>query len=149
MKRVACNYECQLFVYLNNSVISIIVMTKKQCLSYTKKTYAIIKRTIYNRRVFTEIDAMDSREKKKQLPLCQGFLLLCIRLPHRYNALALLLTTKRSTMEHFDDRQESYILLTYHFIVCLQGFNKHLLVGRFHSAPFSINCQVMIGKLKV
>jgi len=64
MKRVACNYECQLFVYLNNSVISIIVMTKKQCLSYTKKTYAIIKRTIYNRRVFTEIDAMDSREKE-------------------------------------------------------------------------------------
>jgi len=53
---------------LNNFVVSIIMMTKKQCLSYTKKTYAIIKRTIYNRRVFTEIDAMDSREKKKQMP---------------------------------------------------------------------------------
>ena len=32
---------------LNNFVVSIIMMTKKQCLSYTKKTYAIIKRTIY------------------------------------------------------------------------------------------------------
>jgi hypothetical protein len=68
IKRVACYYECQLFGYLNNFVILIIMMTKKQCLSYTKKTYAIIKRTIYNRRVSTEIDAMGSREKKKQMP---------------------------------------------------------------------------------